>query len=153
MNKFFHSLSDKSIKILVAGAGGLGCEIIKNLIKMKLELHIIIVDYDTVSETNLNRLFCFRINDVERSKVVVISEYFNKFKHKSVTLEPLHANLFELDISFYWKHQFTVIMSGLDNGEARDHLNKIAVFLNIPMIDAGTSGYNGQTQGYIRFGS
>ena len=49
------------------------------------------------------------------------------------------------------RSQFEFIISGLDNAEARDHLNRIAVFLDIPMIDAGTSGYNGQTQGYLRF--
>lgn len=61
-------------RVLVVGAGGIGCEIIKMLFKSKCR--ITLMDYDTISETNLNRQFCYRKSDVGKYKTDVLLEYF-----------------------------------------------------------------------------
>jgi ubiquitin-like 1-activating enzyme E1 B len=56
-----------SYKVLVIGAGGIGCELIKNLAKSGYK-HITILDFDSIEITNLNRQFYFRKDHIGQSK-------------------------------------------------------------------------------------
>lgn len=58
----------------MVGAGGIGCELLKNLVLSGfLDVHI--VDLDTIDLSNLNRQFLFRNEHIKKSKALVgISE-------------------------------------------------------------------------------
>ncbi|MGL4498296.1 MAG: HesA/MoeB/ThiF family protein, partial [Planktothrix sp.] len=60
----------KNSRVLVAGSGALGNEVLKNLALVGVG-KITIIDFDTVSITNLTRSVLFRESDVGLPKVEV----------------------------------------------------------------------------------
>ena len=58
--------------VLIVGAGGLGSFLVANLLGTSLSLTV--VDRDVVEESNLNRQFFYRVEDIGRPKAGVIAE-------------------------------------------------------------------------------
>ena len=60
----------KQARVLLVGAGGIGCELLKNLVLTEFG-EVVIVDLDTVDFSNLNRQFLFRREHVKKAKALV----------------------------------------------------------------------------------
>lgn len=68
----------------MVGAGGIGCELLKNLVLTGFgEIHI--VDLDTIDLSNLNRQFLFRNEHIKKSKALVCNFYRHGRKKRICT--------------------------------------------------------------------
>ncbi|MDI1486582.1 MAG: E1 ubiquitin-activating protein uba2 [Ramalina farinacea] len=140
----------KESRVLLVGAGGIGCELLKNLALTGFgEIHI--VDLDTIDLSNLNRQFLFRHEHIKKSKALVAKESAAKF-NPHVKLEAHHANIKDPQFNIDWFQQYNLVFNALDNLDARRHVNKMCLAANVPLIESGTTGFNGQVQVIIKVG-
>ncbi|KAA8650930.1 E1 ubiquitin-activating protein ubaB [Aspergillus tanneri] len=138
MNLFTHS------RVLLVGAGGIGCELLKNLLLSGFgEIHII--DLDTIDLSNLNRQFLFRYEHIKKSKALVAKEAAHKFQPKA-KLNAYHANIKDSQFNVDWFATFDIVFNALDNLDARRHVNRMCLAADVPLIESGTTGFNGQVQ-------
>lgn len=130
----------------MVGAGGIGCELLKNLVLSQYgEIHI--VDLDTITLSNLNRQFLFRPKDIDKSKSLTVVKAVEAFNYHNTKLVPHHGNIMDTNqFPIAWWDQFSYVFNALDNLEARRYVNKMCLFLKKPLMESGTTGYDGQVQ-------
>lgn len=135
----------QNARVLLVGAGGIGCELLKDLILMDVgEIHVL--DLDTIDLSNLNRQFLFRQRDIKKSKALTAVEAVAHFNVRS-RLVAHHGNVMDVKtfpLSFF--AQFDVVYNALDNLEARLYVNRMALFTRVPLYESGTTGNKGQVQ-------
>ncbi|XP_042866150.1 SUMO-activating enzyme subunit 2-like isoform X2 [Penaeus japonicus] len=134
--------SVKSCKVLVVGAGGIGCELLKNLVLTGFE-DIEVIDLDTIDVSNLNRQFLFQKQHVGRSKAEVSRESALRFNPKA-NIKAYHDSITTTKYGVPFYQKFTLVMNALDNRAARNHVNRMCLAAGVPLVESGTAGYLGQ---------
>ena len=144
----------KECPVLVIGAGGLGCELLKDLALMGF-MNIDVIDMDTIDVSNLNRQFLFRTKDIGRSKAEVAAQFVMS-RVDGCRVTPHYKAIQDFDHDFYRK--FQIIVCGLDSILARRWINSMVysllelneetgeVISTVPLIDGGTEGFKGNAR-------
>jgi len=130
----------KKAKVMVVGAGGLGCPVLQYLTSAGVG-KITIVEFDKVDESNLQRQVLYGSDDVGKLKSIIAK---NRLDHLNSLAEIEVINL-RLDgsNSLNFIKNFDVIVDATDNLEARYIINDSCVILNKPMVHGSIYKYEG----------
>tara|TARA_R110000787_G_scaffold15134_9_gene46887 strand:+ start:3056 stop:4141 length:1086 start_codon:yes stop_codon:yes gene_type:complete len=128
-------------KVLVVGAGGLGCPVLQYFAAAGIGT-IGVIDFDTVSESNLQRQILFgastlginkaiaakaRLEDLNNT--ILINAYPEKLTHKNALA------IFQ---------DYDIIVDGTDNFSTRYLVNDTSIITNKPLVYAGIYKFEGQ---------
>lgn len=85
----------------------------------------------------------FRKEHVGQSKAIVAAGAANKF-NPAIKITPYHGNIKEDRFDVHFFGGFKVVLSALDNVDARRHLNRMCLAAGVTLLESGTTGYLGQ---------
>jgi molybdopterin/thiamine biosynthesis adenylyltransferase len=131
----------KTSRVLVAGAGALGNEVLKNLALVGVG-NITVIDFDTVSITNLTRSVLFRESDIGLPKVEVVRQRALEI-NPEIAIKAIHGDL-EFDLGIGDVREHDVIIGCLDSVNARWAINQLAYRAGIPWINGGIGVAEGE---------
>jgi len=137
----------QNAKVLVAGAGALGNEALKNLALFGVG-NIIIVDFDKIEYSNLTRSILFRPEDADRGfyKAEIAAKRINEI-NPDVNVYAICGDL-ATDVGLGLYRRMNVLLGCLDNLWARVTLNKLSFRAGVPWIDGGIGDMEGEVNGY-----
>ena len=140
----------KNAKVLVIGAGGLGCPILQYIATAGVGT-IGIVDFDKIEIHNLHRQILYTENEIGNSKAVTAKSVLEK-------LNPLISVIvFEekltIDNALKIIQEFDIIVDGCDNFTTRYLVNDTCVALGKPLVYGSILGFEGQLAVFNHQGS
>jgi molybdopterin/thiamine biosynthesis adenylyltransferase/rhodanese-related sulfurtransferase len=134
-------LKFKQARVLVIGAGGLGCPVLQYLTAAGIG-HIGIVDSDVVEESNLQRQILYATSDIGKSKAECSKQKLqeqNPFSHIESYPIRLDAGNAVALISDY-----DLVVDGSDNFQTRYLVNDACVIANKPFVFGSIYKFEGQ---------
>jgi molybdopterin/thiamine biosynthesis adenylyltransferase len=135
----------RDARVLVAGAGALGNEVIKNLALLGAG-HVVVIDMDRIELSNLSRSVLFRAEDEGRPKAECAARAARNI-YPDMRVDALNANLLA-DVGLGYFRWAQVVIGALDNREARVFLNSACARVGRPWIDGGIEVLQGIVRGF-----
>jgi adenylyltransferase/sulfurtransferase len=128
-------------KVLIIGAGGLGCPALQYLAAAGVGT-IGIVDFDVVELSNLQRQILYTVDDVGNSKAIIAAkklELLNpEIKIDIYNFQITNKNALEI------LENYDIIIDGSDNFTTRYLINDACVLLDKPLIYGAVLRFEGQ---------
>jgi sulfur-carrier protein adenylyltransferase/sulfurtransferase len=130
----------KNAKVLVVGAGGLGCAVLQYLTVAGTG-KIGIAEFDMVDESNLQRQVLYGSDDVGKLKSIIAK---SRLEHLNSLVRFEIFNLrVEKSNSLRLIRDFDIIVDATDNYETRYIINDSCVILDKPMVHGSIYKYEG----------
>ena len=128
----------KRSKVLVVGAGGLGCPVLVYLASAGVGT-IGICDFDIVDESNLHRQVLFDTQDIGFLKTEIAKMKLNKLNPFVKIV--LHSHVLTNENIF---SNYDLVVDCTDNLTTKLLVNELAIKTNMPLIQASVYQYEGQ---------
>jgi len=128
-------------KVLVIGAGGLGCPVLQYLAAAGVGT-LGIMDFDVVSESNLQRQILFGTSSLGFNKAIAakdrLEDLNNTIQINAYTKKLTHKNALALF------NIYDIIVDGTDNFASRYLINDASIITKKPLVYAGIYKFEGQ---------
>jgi molybdopterin/thiamine biosynthesis adenylyltransferase/rhodanese-related sulfurtransferase len=134
-----HKISQS--KVLVIGAGGLGCPVLQYLVAAGVG-KVGIVDYDTVEESNLQRQILFGVSNIGKNKALAAKERLQDL-NPTIQINAYPEALTQKNALSLFK-AYDIIVDGTDNFDARYLINDAAVLTQKPIVYGAIYKFEGQ---------
>lgn len=131
----------KASRVLVVGVGGLGCAASQYLASGGIG-HLTLVDFDSVSLSNLQRQILHTDATIGEPKVFSAQQRLQQL-NPHIEIKPIHAELSELQ----WQTlipEYDVVLDCTDNVNIRNLLNQICFQHKIPLVSGSAIRFEGQ---------
>ena len=127
-------------KVLIVGAGGLGCPVADLLTRSGVG-KIGVIDYDKVSLSNIHRQTLYTKKDVGKYKVNVVKKKLNLI-NKNTKIKPYKLRLNKINIKKIAKN-YSYIVDGSDNFKTKFLLNDYCLKNKKTLITGAISKFDG----------
>lgn len=128
-------------KILVVGAGGLGCPALQYLAASGVGT-IGIIDFDIVELSNLQRQTLYNIDNIGKPKALMAAEKLKAF-NPGIQINVYDTKL-ETNNALDILKNYDIVIDGTDNFATRYLVNDACVLLNKPLVYGAILRYEGQ---------
>ena len=128
-------------KVLIVGAGGLGCPAAQYLAASGVGT-IAIADFDTISISNLHRQILYSTDDIGLKKVEIACRKLQQ-QNPLVTLIPLDVKITSENVMEIIQ-PYDIIADGTDNFDTKYLLNDACVLADKPLVYGAIYQYEGQ---------
>lgn len=135
----------KHAKVLVVGAGGLGCPVLMYLTAAGIG-NIGIIDFDKIDESNLQRQILYTTEDIGKYKSEIAK---NKLLKQNPFIQiTSYTSQFTFQNALKISTEYDVVVDGSDNFATRYLLNDVCVKANKPLVAASIFKFEGQLSVY-----
>lgn len=133
-------------KVVLIGAGGLGCPLAINLSALGIR-ELAVYDDDVVEESNLLRQFCFRRDDVGQHKAMLLKRFIEE-RNFSCRVHSLLTRV-TADNCAQAIGAADLVIDATDNLSTKNLIKLASVKLRIPLISASVHQFQGEVQCYV----
>lgn len=140
----------KKAKVLVIGAGGLGCPILQYISTAGVGC-IGIIDFDRIEIHNLHRQILYTENEIGQLKAVVAKEVLSEL-NPLIKVEAITEKLTVENASKIIE-QYDIVVDGCDNFTTRYLVNDTCVALQKPLVYGSILKFEGQVAVFNHNGS
>ena len=129
-----------SSKVLIVGAGGLGCPAAEFLVRAGIG-KLGIIDYDKVSLSNLHRQSLYKKSDINKSKVLIAKKVLNSI-NPDTKIQTYNVKLNNINLKKIIK-KYEYIVDGSDNFKTKFLLNDFSLKYKKFLVTGAINKFDG----------